>query len=480
MRTAHTVDQIRRAEQAAMSDLPEGALMRRAAAGIARVAAEMLDGAAGARVLLLVGSGNNGGDALFAGADLARRGATVAAIVLGSSPHPAALAAFTGAGGRVLPGSGPDGFRADLVIDGIVGIGGRPGLRPEAERLVDELASAADRAPVLAVDVPSGVDVESGEVPGACVTADRTVTFGSGKPALLVDPAARHAGRIELIDLGLDLTEPPIEALDAEDVAALLPVPGPDDHKYTRGVVGIVAGSAQFPGAGILSVGGADTGLIGMVRYLGPEPVARLIHARYPEVVAAEGRVQAWVVGSGAGDDAAASLRGVLDAAAADRLPVVVDADALTSLDPDPLPTPAVLTPHAGELAGMLGEERAVIEAAPLHWARRAAAEYRAVVLLKGGRTVIARPDGRVRVNTESTPWLATAGAGDVLGGLIGALLAAGLDPFDAASAGAWLHARAAISASAGGPIVASDLAPAVPGVVRRLLADREWEDGSS
>jgi hydroxyethylthiazole kinase-like uncharacterized protein yjeF len=190
-----------------------------------------------------------------------------------------------------------------------------------------------------------------------------------------------------------------------------------------------------------------------------------MVKTHHPEVVGA-GRVQAWVVGSGGGDSAGEELAAAVD----DRVPVVVDADALQHVD-SRFSSPAVLTPHAGELAAMLGEKRESVEARPLHFAREAAREYGATVLLKGRRTVIARPDGRARVNTTGTAWLATAGAGDVLGGVIGALLAAGLTPYDAASVGAWLHGAAGTLASDGGPVVAGWVAAALPAVVAGLLS---------
>jgi hydroxyethylthiazole kinase-like uncharacterized protein yjeF len=187
--------------------------------------------------------------------------------------------------------------------------------------------------------------------------------------------------------------------------------------------------------------------------------------AAHPDVVVGEGRVQAWVVGSG-GDQLAAEA---LTAALADDVPLVVDADALRHLD-HPVGRPALLTPHAGELAAMLGVDRVEVEAEQLEHARRAAAEYAATVLLKGHHTVVAEPDGRVRVTTTGTPWLAVAGAGDVLGGLCGALLAAGLTPYDAGSVGSWLHGAAATYASQGGPVTAPAVAAAVPHVVAALL----------
>ena len=188
----------------------------------------------------------------------------------------------------------------------------------------------------------------------------------------------------------------------------------------------------------------------------------RLVH---PEVVG-DGRVQAWVVGPGGGPDAA----DVLAAAASDGVPLVVDADALAHVG-ERLPPGSVLTPHAGELAAMLGRERTDVEAAPLAAARDAARRWDCVVLLKGHHTLVAAPHGPVRVTTTGVPWLATAGAGDVLAGLIGSLLAAGLAPLDAASVGSWLHGAAAARASRGGPVTAGAVASEIVVVLRELLA---------
>ena len=463
MRQAHTVEQVRAAEKALLAELPDGALMQRAAHGLAYAVLDLLGSAYGRRVLLLVGSGDNGGDALYAGTVLARRGVQVEAWVLSDHAHEAGIVALRAAGGRVVPPSvrpgALSGARPDVVIDGIVGIGGRPGLRPAAEQAV----AAVEGIPIVAVDTPSGVAVDTGELAGSHVTAAVTVTFGTHKVAHLVDPAAQACGAVHLVDIGLDLPPAPVEALQAGDVARLLPRPEHDAQKYSRGVVGIRAGSCDYPGAGLLSVAGAATGLCGMVRYVGDEAVGDSVRQAHPEVVGA-GRVQSWVVGSGSGEGAA----GTLEEALADDVPLVVDADALIHLD-RPLRRPAVLTPHAGELARMLGVDRAEIEARQLHYARSAAEQYAATVLLKGRHTLIADPEGRVRVTTTGTPWLATAGAGDVLGGLIGALLAAGLAPFDAASVGSWLHGAAAALAGGDGPLVAGDLAHAIPDVVRGL-----------
>lgn len=464
MIAAHTVEQVRAAEAELLARLPEGTLMQRAAYGLAMAVLDLLGSAYGRHVVLLVGSGDNGGDALYAGAVLARRGVQVDAWPLSDRLHTGGLAALREAGGRVVRGA-PAGS-VDLVLDAIVGIGGRPGLQVEAQEALESLAGV----PIVAVDVPSGVDVDTGELDGPHVQALLTVTFGAHKIAHLVDPAAAAAGAVHLVDIGLDAGAPAVEALQEDNVRCLVRRPTANAQKYTRGVVGVRAGSAAYPGAGLLSVAGASCGLVGMVRYVGDDAVAAMLRPLHPEVVGS-GRVQAWVVGSGSGDGA----RGTLEEALADDVPVVVDADAL-AFAPRGREQATILTPHAGELASMLQVDRAEVEAQPLAHVRRAAQTYAATVLLKGRRSIVVDPSGRVRVNTTGTPWLATAGAGDVLGGLVGALLASGLEPLDAASVGAWLHGAAATSASQGGPIVAGDVARALPSVIRSVLDDRPLE----
>ncbi len=462
MRAAYDVETVRAAERPLLEALPEGALMARAAAGLARVCAGLLGGVYGSRVLLLVGAGNNGGDALFAGAALARRGARVEALLLADRVHDAALGAFLAAGGR----RGTEVTEADLVVDGILGIGGRGGLRDRAAEVVRRLPGTA---PVVAVDVPSGVDASTGEVDGVAVDADVTVTFGALKPGLLVDPGAAYAGVVELVDLGLDLPPPAVEVLHAVDVAGLLPAAGRDADKYRRGVVGVAAGSARYPGAAVLCAGAAVRAGAGLVRYLGAEEPAEQVRTRWPEVVVGEGRVQAWSVGSGGGDEAGVRLA----RAARDGVPLVVDADALAALGQLPASRPegsVLLTPHAGELARLVTADRADVEARRLHHARAAARHLDAVVLLKGSTTVVARPDGRVRVNPTGTAALATAGSGDVLAGLCGALMAGGLDAFDAGSVGAWLHGLAGrIAAEGGRSVSAGDLLDTLPVAFRRV-----------
>ncbi|MEG3629369.1 NAD(P)H-hydrate dehydratase [Streptomyces poriticola] len=474
MRTAYSVETVRTAERELMARLPEGALMQRAAAGLAAACADLLGRVYGSRVVLLVGSGDNGGDALYAGARLARRGAGVSAVLLAPErAHPGGLAALRRAGGGVAADGGAAGRlieRADLVVDGIVGIGGKGGLRPDAESLAR--AAARSRAAVVAVDLPSGIDADTGEVHGAALPADLTVTFGTHKPGLLVDPAREYAGSVRLVDIGLALPGDAavLEALQHADAARLLPVPGAESDKYRRGVVGIAAGSARYPGAAVLAVSGALRGGAGAVRYVGPAGDA--VIARFPETLVSDrgpkraGRVQAWVVGPGAGDDAAT----VAEVVAAD-VPVLIDADGLRLVDVGAVrarTAPTLLTPHAGEAAALLGVSREEVEAARLSSARELAARYRATVLLKGSTTLVAAPDGGpVRANATGTSWLATAGSGDVLSGLAGSLLASGLPARDAGSVAAYLHGLAGRHAADGAPVGAHDVAEALPGVWR-------------
>jgi hydroxyethylthiazole kinase-like uncharacterized protein yjeF len=518
------------AEAALMTLVPEGALMQRAAAGLASVCVTVLrakpGGVYGSRVVVLTGTGDNGGDALYAAALLAGRGAAVTAIQAGSRVHAGGAAALRAAGGRltvVAPPRGLDDTRpdltggydvgrearqvighADVIIDGMLGIGGKGGLRDPYATLAQLAVNSAGTT--VAVDLPSGIDADTGAVDGPAVRADVTVTFGVVKPGLLIDPGARHAGVVELVDIGLEqhLLEPPDAAAPQRaDISEMIPRPGPESDKYRRGVLGLLAGSDRFTGAAMLATGGAVHGGAGMIRLVTAAAAAAAVRQVWPEVVITElgtesrdrheekqqfpdqvGRVQAWVAGPGMGvtPDAEQRLAAVLRTS----LPVLVDADGLSLLarrrDLLPRPAPTLLTPHAGELARLIDADPADIEARRLEHARRAATAVGACVLLKGSTTVVAPPDGAdpVLVNTTGTSWLATAGSGDVLSGLAGALLAQGLLPPQAAIAAAYLHGIAARVAAAGSggagadgdaeaPIGASDVVRALPMAFRTL-----------
>ena len=541
MRDSYSVSKVRAAEAALFALVPDGALMQRAAAGLASVCAGLLrdsaGGVYGARVVILAGTGDNGGDALYAGERLARRGASVTVVQAGQRVHAGGARALLDAGGRVIAvapvaevqARDPDAIRgdlggqadqpghgaryrydvghaarsaighADLIIDGMLGIGGKGGLREPYSTLA-QLAANARNATTVAVDLPSGIDADTGAVAGPAVRADVTVTFGAVKPGLLIDPGAGHAGVVEFVDIGLGpyLAGPPeASAPQARDIAALLPCPTAESDKYRRGVLGLLTGSDRYTGAAVLATGGAVRGGAGMVRLVTFPGAAAAVRQLHPEVVITEladpsadeprfpddvGRVQAWAVGSGMGTDDAAARR--LAAVLATSLPVLVDADGLTLLARHrellPRRAPTLITPHAGELGKLLNANPADIEARRLEHARRAATELGVCVLLKGSTTVIAPPDGLdpVLVNTTGTPWLATAGTGDVLAGLAGALLAQGLLPPQAAITAAYLHGLAARLAASGqdtehtegqAPIGASDVVRALPLAFRAL-----------
>jgi hydroxyethylthiazole kinase-like uncharacterized protein yjeF len=471
MRYYYSADAIREAEAPLLASLPDGALMRRAANGLAdAIARELLQrtGAiAGRSLCAVVGSGDNGGDALWAATFLRRRGAAASAVLLNPErTHQKALSAFRKSGGRVVQ-SVPEA--TDLVIDGVVGISGSGPLRPAAA----EVFSAVDEAgiPVVAVDIPSGVDVQTGAVSGPAVHAELTVTFGGLKPV----HALSDCGRVELVDIGLALAPTDVMSFDAADVAARWPMPGPRDDKYTQGVTGILAGSSTYPGAAVLCTGAAVAATSGMVRYAGS--AGQQVLSNWPEVIAspsaaAAGRVQAWAVGPGLGTDeaGASALWFALDT----DLPVIVDADALTILAAHPdlvadRSAPTVLTPHAGEFARLAGSPPGDDRVAAT---RKLADQFGATVLLKGNITVIAEPDGKVYVNDAGQSWAATAGSGDVLSGIIGALLAAGLPTGEAAAAAAFVHAHAAyLSAADPGPRPAPTSASRILAHIRTAIA---------
>jgi hydroxyethylthiazole kinase-like uncharacterized protein yjeF len=471
MRYYYSADEIRAAEAPLLASLPDGALMRRAAYGLATAIANELrartGGVTGRRVCAVVGSGDNGGDALWAATFLRRRGAGAAAVLLNPErTHRKALAAFTRAGGRVVERV-PDG--TDLVIDGVVGISGSGPLRPAAAVVFAAVDAAG--IPVAAVDIPSGVDVQTGATTGPHVRAALTVTFGGLKPV----HALGECGRVELVDIGLDLPETDLLGFEAADVKARWPVPGPHDDKYTQGVTGILAGSATYPGAAVMCTGAAVAAHSGMVRYAGT--AGPQVLSWWPEVIAspsaeAAGRVQAWAVGPGLGTDQAGAE--ALWFALGTDLPVIVDADALTILaaHPDLVTSrraPTVLTPHAGEFARLAGSPPGVDR---LGATRKLADRFGATVLLKGNVTVIADPGGPVYLNPAGQSWAATAGSGDLLSGMIGTLLAAGLPTGEAAAAAAFVHARAAnLSAADPGPAPAPTSASRILAHIRSAVA---------
>lgn len=501
MNGVYSVAQVRQAEDALMATLPDGALMARASSGLADVCASLLDdagpGVRKARVAILVGSGNNGGDALYAGALLADRGARVSAIALSDRMHDGGSAALVQAGGRLLDAgdtlsASETLVDADLVLDGIVGIGGAGALRPLAAELVH--AAMEGGALIVAVDIPSGVDADTGAVadPDAVVDADVTVTFGCLKPGLLIAPGRERSGAVMLVDIGLDATlaTPTVRVLDDDDIADAVPEPAADDYKYSRGVVGIAAGSSAYRGAALMATAGARLGGVGMVHFLDrSDGVATMVIDHFWDVVtssdapASASRVTGWAVGPGLGEGPACTA--TVESVLAVPTPVVVDAAGLRALANPAAHAalarrhaagrPTVLTPHEGEFAGLGYTCGSGATADRLGAAVRAARELHAVIVLKGPGTVVASPIGTAYVDTRGGPELGTAGSGDVLSGLIASMLAAHaasgpVDDEDAAriaAAGVAIHGAAGVLAGSGGrPVTSMDVIDSLPDAI--------------
>ncbi len=481
------------AEAALMATLAEGELMARAVDGLATLAAARLQQRHGTRVVALVGPGNNGADALHAVARLADAGFNAAAVHLDGRVHAGALADAGAAGVLLSVGESPEGLarlgEADVVLDGILGIGGHAGLPAWARPWV---GAVGDDAYIIAVDLPSGQDPAGLELDPDGVFADETVTFSVAKPVHLLPPTEQAVGRLTVVDIGLTVqATPTVCRLTHDDVADLWPSPTSSDDKYSRGVLGVIAGGEAYTGAPILCVTAAVEAGVGMVRYVGTPTPEGLLRSQVPEAVHGVGQVQAWVIGPGLdveaeGAAAAAQLEAARDALASD-LPVLLDAGGLDLLDA-PRTAPTLLTPHAGEAARLLNRltdadqrpaghvepvARAHVEAEPYRHARRLAELTGASVLLKGSTTLVAPADlGAPTWSQADAPaWLATAGAGDVLAGLAGALLAAGVAPDVAGALAALVHGVAADRANPGGPVRALGVARGIPSAVAHLLA---------
>jgi hydroxyethylthiazole kinase-like uncharacterized protein yjeF len=453
-----TPDEMVHADQAAARHgHPGPELMEAAGRAVARAAMRHIGRC---RVLVLAGPGNNGGDGYIAARLLRDQGWPVRVAALappreGSDAAGAArlwhgpMAAFEPA----------EAARADVVLDAVFGAG----LTRPVDGLAAETLQAARR--VVAVDVPSGLDGATGLTLGYAPAAELTVTFFRLKPGHLLLPGRDLCGRIELADIGIpDAVLGPIAPATFANLPTLWRMPAltAESHKYTRGHVTVVGGAAMT-GAARLAAEAARRAGAGMVT-IAARGAANVYRSGEPGLLVSEAdiatllhddRRKVWVCGPGLGPDEA---RSVLPALIAAHRDVVADADVFSAFsgDPDALRGAAVLTPHAGEFARVFGapaKDR-------LSAAREAAARTGAVVLLKGADTIIAAPDGRAAINFSAPPWLATAGAGDVLAGTIAGLLAQGMPAWEAAAAGAYLHGRAAQIAGPG--LVVEDLLPAL------------------
>jgi ADP-dependent NAD(P)H-hydrate dehydratase / NAD(P)H-hydrate epimerase len=484
---ALTAEQARAVEQRAIAEqgVELGALMRAAGAAVAaEVAGRVPDGI----VYILAGPGNNGGDGWVAARDLHADGHPVRVLTTRDPRELTGIAADAAKGAIVAgvhwrapegPLTAADLADASVIVDALLGIGGSGALREPLDswaRVVNESS-----AYVVAVDAPTGIDGDSGSVPGDAVHADCTLTFTAPKRGLVLFPAAGHAGEIVVADVGVDgrfvteVLDAP-EIWTAEQYAALLPLPAADIHKNARGRVLVIAGSGTFPGAAVLATRGAMRVGAGYVTLAVPEGIVTVAQGHLlaaPVVGMPQGRTHAFssaaadkalalardfdavVLGPGLtmADGAAATVRALVSKL---DIPLVIDADALNALvDAHELverrKAPTVITPHPGELARLLGVSAADVQADRVSSSAKLAGPGR-VVVLKGAGTVTSG-DGRQVINTSGTPALATAGTGDVLAGVIGGLLAQGLSAFDAAVLGAYWHGRA-------GEAAAADLTP--------------------
>ena len=403
--------------------------------------------------LVLCGPGNNGGDGYVIARLLQERGVEVQVAYLGEARGEAARAARQRFGGPSTPLL--EAQARPLLIDALFGTGLKRGLdEPVREMLLALAAQASVRA---AIDLPSGVGSDGGEILSAVPDYDLTITFGAAKPSHYLQPAARHTGLIVLGDIGIE-ADSRLHLIGRPN----LPEPGPDDHKYSRGYVALVTG--EMPGASALAAAAALRSGAGYVRLIGDAPVAgvpsAVVQGGASESILSDSRVSAIAVGPGLGrgDDA----RELMDKAMAAAAPKIFDADALFLLGRNPIALDGhILTPHGGEFARLFGD----LAGSKVDQARRAAEISGAVILYKGADTVVAAPDGRAAIAPAAPAWLASAGTGDVLTGIVAAMRARGMEPFEAASAAAWLHGRAA--ELAGPNLIADDLIAALPAALR-------------
>jgi len=449
----------------------------------------------GTRVLVVAGPGNNGGDGFVAARVLAERGYQVRVMLLGgegSLRGDAAEAARLW--GRAIEPAEPDAIAgAGVIVDALFGAGLNRVVEGEAHTMIEAMNSCG--APIVAVDLPSGINGASGAVMGAAVTARESVTFFRRKPGHVLLPGRLHAGSVRVADIGipdsvLERVRPKTFVNGPALWGRAFPVPRLDGHKYSRGHAVVVSGDLSFTGAARLAARGALRAGAGLVTLASPR-AALLVNAAANlavmvraadgaeefRVLLADRRLNAVALGPGLG--VSANTRSLVEAALDGARAVVLDADALTSFAEQPealfaaisthAERPVVLTPHQGEFARLFKNILQLTDnSSKLAAARAAARTSGAVVLLKGADTVVAAPDGRAAINENAPPWLATAGSGDVLTGIIAGLLAQHMPAFEAACAGVWLHGEAGNEAGAG--LISEDLPEALPAIYQRLF----------
>ncbi len=496
------------------SGIPVARLIDAAGRRTAQAAEIVLQGRGGRRVLVLAGKGNNGGDGLLAARYLRTSGSDVTVVLAApdkefSGEARRALTAAAEAGVPILPGTRarPDEQMAgaDLIVDALFGTGFRGPARGDPAALI-EAANRSGR-PILAVDVPSGLEADTGRWEGSCVRATATVTMGLPKVGLLVYPGAEMAGTIYVADIGYpaNLRDDPsvnTHLVTSEMIQTLLPPRRADTHKGTYGRVLIVAGSVGFSGAAVLATLGALRTGAGLVTLAVPQSIYPIVAAKVTEgmpaplpdangAIAPEAvrkiddlSAAADVIAVGPGLSRSAGTGRVVESLLAGQRPLVIDADGLNVLAGqtkvlEQPHAPAVLTPHPGELGRLTGTSSDEIQRDRLAAARSAAARFGSVVLLKGARTIVAAPDGEAFIVPTGNPGMATGGMGDVLTGAVASLIGQGLTMAQAAYAAAYLHGLAAdLIAQERGMVgmLASEVADHLPQAITRVQSGKHQD----
>jgi len=480
------------------SGTPGFVLMERAGRAVARATAMLAGRRYGARVAIVCGKGNNGGDGFVAARVLHREGVAVNCLLLAEESDykgdaAAHLSQMERAGVKAVPFEAGTLGACDVIVDAVFGTGFRGRVEGPPAKAIEAINSSDAR--VLSVDIPSGVAGDTGAVEGPAVAANVTVAIAAQKIGTVLHPGAGHSGRVDVVDIGIDLREASVQIPEPSDVRAMLPTRSLDAHKRSSGSVLVLAGSDGMSGAALLACRGAarmGAGYVTLVstayvdhakKGLIPEAVSRIVagHAELgPEVLTefADDFIRAGAVALGPGLGTGSRQRTLVEAALdAVDVPLVLDADALNVLAGDSTPlgkrtNPTVITPHPGEMATLLGISGAKVQADRVGVARKAASDLGCVVVLKGAGTVVADSEGRVILNPTGGPELATAGTGDVLTGVIGALLAENLDASSAAVAGVFVHGLAgtvAGRATEGRGVVSWDVAEALPAAIGEL-----------
>lgn len=487
-----TTSEMERADRLTIaSGTPGFALMLSAGQAVAEAA---MDLAEEGPIVVVAGRGNNGGDGFVAAAELAARGRDVSVVLLCERDSLQGDAASAARGWKypVLPFNPQALGKPALIIDALFGAGLNRPVKGEPHEMIE--AINGNGAPVLAVDLPSGINGTTGLVMGVAVRATATVTFFRRKPAHLLLPGRTHCGRVQVADIGiargvLDEIKPQTFENVPDSWQVAFPVPRTDGHKYARGHAVVVSGEIASTGAARLAARGALRAGAGLVTVASPREALAVNAAALTAVMVkpvdtpvefgeflSDRRFNACVIGPGAG--ISGRTRDFVHTALSAQKHLVLDADALTSFAEEPnrlfesikssADTHVVLTPHEGEFPRLFSDlSNKNPGRSKLERARDAAQRAGAVVLVKGADTVVAAPDGRATIASNAPAWLATAGAGDVLAGIIAGMLAQGVDAFEAASIGVWMHGEGAREAGPG--LIAEDLPEVMPAVFRRL-----------